>query len=75
MGKLFGELLFLFLYMLCYSWVIVVCNYDVLIVVISVGMGYSSERIMFIYLDFLDNVVIDNVNEKILKGLNDIIFM
>ena len=50
-------------------------NHDVPIAVISAGMGHSSERTTLIYLDSLDNAIIDNANEKILKGLNDTISM
>lgn len=54
-----------------HSWATAARNHDVPIAVISAGMGHSSERTTLIYLDSLDNAVIDNANEKILKDLND----
>ena len=75
LGKLLGEPLPLSSYTPRHSWATAARNHDVPIAVISAGMGHSSERTTLIYLDSLDNAVIDNANEKILKGLNDTISM
>lgn len=53
-----------------HSWATAARNHDVPVAVISAGMGHSSERTTLIYLDSLDNVVIDNANKGILKDLN-----
>lgn len=58
-----------------HSWATAARNHDVPIAVISAGMGHSSERTTLIYLDSLDNAVIDNANEKILKNLNSTVSM
>ena len=75
LGKLLGEPLPLSSYTPRHSWATAARNHNVPIAVISAGMGHSSERTTLIYLDSLDNAVIDNANEKILKGLNDTISM
>ena len=75
LGKLLGEPLPLSSYTPRHSWATAARNHDVPIAVISAGMGHSSERTTLIYLDSLDNAIIDNANEKILKGLNDTISM
>ena len=70
LGKLLGEPLPLSSYTPRHSWATAARNHDVPIAVISAGMGHSSERTTLIYLDSLDNAIIDNANEKILKNLN-----
>lgn len=75
LGKLLGEPLPLSSYTPRHSWATAARNHDVPIAVISAGMGHSSERTTLIYLDSLDNAVIDNANEKILKDLNDTVSM
>ena len=75
LGKLLGEPLPLSSYTPRHSWATAARNHDVPIAVISAGMGHSSERTTLIYLDSLDNAIIDNANEKIFKGLNDTISM
>ena len=75
LGKLLGEPLPLSSYTPRHSWATAARNHDVPIAVISAGMGHSSERTTLIYLDSLDNAVIDNANEKILKNLNSTVSM
>lgn len=75
LGKLLGEPLPLSSYTPRHRRATAARNHNVPIAVISAGMGHSSERTTLIYLDSLDNAVIDNANEKILKGLNDTISM
>ena len=75
LGKLLGEPLPLSSYTPRHSWATAARNHDVPIAVISAGMGHSSERTTLIYLDSLDNAVIDNANEKILKDLNSTVSM
>lgn len=54
-----------------HSWATAARDRGVPLAVISAGMGHSSEKTTLIYLDSLDNAVIDNANERILRDLND----
>ena len=50
-----------------HSWATAARDRGVPLAVISAGMGHSSEKTTLIYLDSLDNAVIDNANERILR--------
>lgn len=70
LGGLIGRALPLSSYTPRHSWATAARNHGVPTAVISAGMGHSSERTTLIYLDSLDNVVIDDANREILKELN-----
>ncbi len=71
LGELLGEPLPLSSYTSRHTWATAARNHEVPLAVISAGMGHTSERTTAIYLDSLDNAVIDNANGRILKDLND----
>lgn len=70
LGKQIGEKLPLSSYLARHSWATAARNHNVPLSVISAGMGHASERTTLIYLDSLDNTIIDNANNRILKKLN-----
>ena len=70
LGKQIGEKLPLSSYLARHSWATAARNHNVPLSVISAGMGHTSERTTLIYLDSLDNTIIDNANNRILKKLN-----
>lgn len=53
-----------------HSWATAARNHNIPVAVISAGMGHTSEKTTLIYLDSLDNSLIDNSNNGILKDLN-----
>lgn len=53
-----------------HSWATAARNHNIPVAVISAGMGHTSEKTTLIYLDSLDNSLIDNANNGILKDLN-----
>ncbi|WP_297906263.1 site-specific integrase [uncultured Parabacteroides sp.] len=70
LGRLIGEALPLSSYTPRHSWATAARNHNIPVAVISAGMGHTSEKTTLIYLDSLDNSVIDNANNGILKDLN-----
>lgn len=70
LGKLIGETLPLSSYTPRHSWATAARNHNIPVAVISAGMGHTSEKTTLIYLDSLDNSVIDNANNGILRDLN-----
>ena len=70
LGKLIGETLPLSSYTPRHSWATAARNHNIPVAVISAGMGHTSEKTTLIYLDSLDNSLIDNANNGILKDLN-----
>lgn len=70
LGKLIGEILPLSSYTPRHSWATAARNHNIPVAVISAGMGHTSEKTTLIYLDSLDNSLIDNANNGILKDLN-----
>lgn len=52
-----------------HSWATMARNCDVPVSVISAGMGHTSERVTQIYLNSLENRVIDKANRNILDNL------
>ena len=52
-----------------HTWASVAYKLDIPVSVISSGMGHSSEAVTRIYLDSLENGVIDKANRKIIKSL------
>lgn len=54
-----------------HSWATVARNHNVPVSVISAGMGHTSEQTTRIYLDMLENSVIDNANREIIASLGD----
>ncbi len=52
-----------------HSWATAARNHNIPISVISAGMGHTSEQTTRIYLSLLDNSIIDDANQWIIKGL------
>lgn len=73
LGKLIGEDLSLSSYTPRHSWATVARNHDVPLYVISAGMGHASEKTTLIYLNSVENSVIDQANKGILATLNNTI--
>lgn len=69
LGKLTGENLRLSSYTARHSWATVARNHNVPLSVISAGMGHTSEKTTLIYLESVENLLIDKANEDILKAL------
>ena len=69
LGKLTGETLRLSSYTARHSWATVARNHNVPLSVISAGMGHTSEKTTLIYLESVENLLIDKANEDILKAL------
>ena len=74
LGKLIGETLPLSSYTPRHSWATAARNHNIPVAVISAGMGHTSEKTTLIYLDSLDNSLIDNANNGILKDLNSTVY-
>lgn len=70
LGKLIGENLSLSTYTPRHSWATAARNHNVPLYVISAGMGHTSEKTTLIYLNSVENSVIDEANEGILATLN-----
>lgn len=73
LGKLIGENLSLSSYTPRHSWASAARNHNVPLYVISAGMGHTSEKTTLIYLDSVENSVIDKANKGILAALNNAI--
>ena len=69
LGKLTGENLHLSSYTARHSWATVAGKHNVTLSVISAGMGHTSEKTTLIYLDSVENSLIDKANEEILEAL------
>lgn len=69
LGKLTGENLRLSSYTARHSWATVARNHNVPLSIISAGMGHTSEKTTLIYLESVENSLIDKANEGILKAL------
>lgn len=69
LGKLTGENLRLSSYTARHSWATIARNHNVPLSVISAGMGHTSEKTTLIYLESVENLLIDKANEGILKAL------
>ena len=69
LGKLTGENLHLSSYTARHSWATVARKHNVPLSVISAGMGHTSEKTTLIYLDSVENSLIDKANEEILESL------
>ena len=69
LGKLTGENLRLSSYTARHSWATVARNHNVPLSIISAGMGHTSEKTTLIYLESVENLLIDKANEDILKAL------
>jgi len=54
-----------------HSWATAARNHNVPISVISAGMGHTSEQTTRIYLTMLENSVIDDANQGIIKSLSE----
>ena len=52
-----------------HSWATAARNHNVPISVISAGMGHTSEQITQIYLTMLENSVIDDANQGLIRSL------
>lgn len=53
-----------------HTWATVARNHNIPISVISAGMGHTSERTTQIYLQQLEDNIIDKANRRLLSGLN-----
>lgn len=53
------------MYIVCYIWVILVREYGVLVLVISVGLGYIKEEMIFVYFKELDLVFFYWINKMV----------
>lgn len=53
-----------------HSWATAARNHDIPLSVISAGMGHTSEKTTRIYLDSLNNTIIDDANRGILRDFN-----
>lgn len=73
LAKELGERASLSSYTARHTWATTARKYNVPISVISAGMGHTSEKTTQIYLAALDNSVIDQANQGIIRKLNDII--
>jgi len=69
LGKLLGEDLHLSSYTARHSWATVARRHNVPLPIISAGMGHTSEKTTLIYLDFIENSLIDDANKEILEAL------
>ena len=69
LGKLTGENLHLSSYTARHSWATVARKHNIPLSVISAGMGHTSEKTTLIYLDSVENSLIDKANEEILEAL------
>ena len=69
LGKLTGENLHLSSYTARHSWATVARKHNVPLSVISAGMGHTSEKTTLIYLDSVENSLIDKANDEILEAL------
>ena len=56
-------------YTSCHSWATAARNHNVPISVISAGMGHTSEQTTQIYLTMLENSVIDDANQGLIRSL------
>ena len=52
-----------------HSWATAARNHNVPISVISAGMGHTSEQTTQIYLTMLENLVIDDANQGLIRSL------
>lgn len=73
LGRLVGEDLPLSSYTARHSWATVARNHQVPLSIISAGMGHTSEKTTLIYLDSVENSLIDNANGDILRIFNRIL--
>lgn len=69
LGKLTRENLHLSSYTARHSWATVARKHNVPLSIISAGMGHTSEKTTLIYLDSIENSLIDKANEGILEAL------
>ena len=56
-------------YTSCHSWATAARNHNVPISVISAGMGHTSEQTTQIYLTMLENSVVDDANQGLIRSL------
>ena len=73
LGALVGENLHLTSYTSRHSWATVARNHNVPLSIISAGMGHTSEKTTLIYLDSVENSLIDKANEDILRALERVV--
>lgn len=69
-SELLGKNLSMSSYTARHTWATAARNRNVPLSIISAGMGHSSEKTTQIYLDSLENSLIDRVNQRILERLN-----
>lgn len=73
LGNLVEENLSLSSYTARHSWATVARNYKVPLSIISAGMGHTSEKTTLIYLDSVENSLVDKANGDILRTFNRIL--
>lgn len=71
LARMIGERVRLTSYTARHTWATAARNHNVPVSVISAGMGHSSERTTLIYLESLENTVIDAANHGLLADLNE----
>lgn len=69
-GKLAGTDFPLNSYAARHTWATIALNLSIPLTVISSGMGHTSEKTTRIYLDSLDNSIIDKANETIIEKVS-----
>lgn len=71
LSKHLSSSIYLTSYVARHSWATAARNHNIPISIISTGMGHTSEETTKIYLQMLDNSIIDEANRTILKILNN----
>lgn len=56
-----------------HTWATVARNHNVPVSVISAAMGHSSEKTTLIYLDSLENSIIDKANHRVIESVNKMV--
>lgn len=73
LGNLIGENLSLSSYTPRHSWATAARNHNVPLYIISAGMGHASEKTTLIYVNSVENSIIDQANKGILAIFNNTI--
>ncbi|MCD8296558.1 MAG: site-specific integrase [Prevotella sp.] len=71
LGRLLGTELSISSYTARHTWATNAHKHEVPLAIISAGMGHTSEKTTQIYLESIDNEVIDKVNKALLEKFND----
>ena len=68
-SQLIGPDILLTSYVSRHSWATIARNMNISLAVISAGMGHTSEQTTQIYLTMLENSVIDDANQGLIRSL------